>query len=120
MMAVTVNEKPASLALPVNESVNLVEKIVIGAKEPSTMISRILMSNGSRNHAATAIIAPNAIRQAITLPSSTLSLRLSGISIMSPIIAMAQKAFALANGVMIVTIGCGIVMCRNMNTSISM
>ena len=98
----------------------MVEKIVIGAKEPSTMISRILMSNGSRNHAATAIIAPNTIRQVITLPSSTLSLRLSGISIMSPIIAMAQKAFALANGVMRVTIGCGIVMCRNMNTSISM
>ena len=45
MMAVTVSEKPASLALPVSESVNLVEKIVIGAKEPSTMISRILMSN---------------------------------------------------------------------------
>ena len=44
MMAVTVSEKPASLALPVSESVNLVEKIVIGAKEPSTMISRILMS----------------------------------------------------------------------------
>lgn len=119
-MAVTVSEKPASLALPVSESVNLVEKIVIGANEPNTMISRILMSNGSRNQAATAIIAPNTMRQTITLPNSTLSLRLFGISIISPIMAIAQKAFALANGVMSVTMGCGIVMCRNMNTSISM
>ena len=35
MMAVTVSEKPASLALPVSESVNLVEKIVIGRRSPA-------------------------------------------------------------------------------------
>lgn len=34
--AVTVNEKPASLALPVSESVNFVEKIVTGANAAST------------------------------------------------------------------------------------
>jgi len=61
-----------------------------------TPFARILMSNGSRNQAATAIIAPNTMRQTITLPNSTLSLRLFGISIISPIMAIAQRAFAFA------------------------
>ena len=38
MTAVTVNEKPASLALPVSESVNFVEKIVTGANAAKTTI----------------------------------------------------------------------------------
>ena len=38
MTAVTVSEKPASLALPVSESVNFVEKIVTGANAAKTTI----------------------------------------------------------------------------------
>ena len=80
MTAVTVSEKPASFALPVSESVNLVENIVIGANDPSTMIPRIRSSNGNRNHAAIAMITLNVSLHPITFASSTRSLRLSGTS----------------------------------------
>lgn len=74
MTAVTVNEKPASLALPVSESVNFVEKIVTGANAAKTTISRTRSSNGNRNHAANAMRTLNRKRHAMTLPSSERSL----------------------------------------------
>lgn len=66
------------------------------------------------------MITLNVSLHPITFASSTRSLRLSGTSIIKPIIAIVQNVFALANGVISVTIGCGVTMCRNMNTSISM
>lgn len=45
MIAVAVSEKLTSLALPVSESANPVEKIIIGMKEPSMVILRILVSS---------------------------------------------------------------------------
>lgn len=104
VVTIAIGRGPTDLTLPIGRSIGLIRGVIVKTGRPDAVVSQVLVSGNDEGRTTATVVTPGTVHRTVALPDSALSLQLSKVSVVDPVVTVTRGTFTLTGNMVVIAV----------------